>query len=119
MNSPKTCRVPESPRYYIAMGKYKKAFSVLSYMRSCSCRKDKRKRTEEEDNKDLELLLASQRDEQQAVTDMDRQKKMAATSKRDGVVTTSRRGSKLASTFKRCFPRELWTVPRLSYTRFR
>ena len=106
MNTAKTCRVPESPRYYIAMGKYKKAFSVLSDMRGCSCRKDRQKIIDE-DKEDLELLLTSQHDSQQSVGDMYTPKKKF------------RRRSKLSRACDRCFPRELWTVPRLSYTRCR
>jgi len=84
--------MPESPRYYIATGKYDKAFSVLSYLRMCSCRKDKQKMVDE-DKKDLEFLLTSQSDKQ-------KQAKWAATGEQHGVGIRS----KISTACRRSFP---------------
>ena len=119
--------VPESPRYYIAIGKYKKAMSVLSYIRiwGCCCSKEPRKLSDEE-TKDLQAMLSS---EQQAVVSSDvvggldqnsRQRKALATGTRqDELPKAVRAEEKQLLKCENFFPQALWTVPRLSYTRCR
>ena len=111
VNSAKTYRVPESPRYYISVGEYYKAFSVLSYLRWCSCTKDKQKLIDE-DKEDLKSLLATQ-------SGTETQAKSAEKGNKDGAGITSSIRRKLSTVFYRIFLCQLWRVPRLSYTRCR
>ena len=119
--------VPESPRYYIAMGKYEKAFSVLSCIRSCACAKDKHQLIEEE-TRDLQALLCKNGDQQQrqghssGVADANhgsRQRKSLGTDMHadESPSAAVRERATHSSRCERFFPRALWTVPRLSYTR--
>lgn len=119
--------VPESPRFYIAMGKYGKAFSVLSRIRSCACAKDKHQPSEEE-TRDLQALLCKNGDQQQCqghssgIADANhgsRQRKLLGKGMHAGESPSAavRERATQSSRCERFFPRALWTVPRLSYTR--
>ena len=123
--------VPESPRYYIAVGKYDRAFAVLRYIRACSCSKRERERLKE-DKEDLVGLLENQRDERErgvvsggsaeGVDQRSRKRKVRKTDTLpdDDAAAGSFRGPrKSSSCCEKCFPRRLWMVPTLSYTRCR